>query len=250
MATLFEKIVAEVFDEYTLQHPDELMGYRYLSPDKTGVNVDIFVDDGEAYKRDGHKPLLFVRNGYEKTCFEFVPISISSTPHIMTSKIEVRISKNDIRKIYFFIRKNLPLLLRLANMDIDQVAFLKSISPVKSLINEEKGILNEMSLLRAADTNLPTDIWVDEGETFHGHAPRIKFRASNEQKTTWEFSAITLEQPPSIKNLPRKTSLKNKEIKRIEEFVNNNRELLIQLAYGEIDLEAFKENMVKPTTPA
>ena len=178
MGTMFEEIVAEVFNEYALQHPDELMGYRYLNKDKTGIDVDIFVDDGEAYKRDGHKPLLFVRNGYDKMNFEFVPISVSQTPYIMNREMKINIIKGDIRKIFIFIRKNLSLLLRLANMEIDQVDFLKNIQPISSMIREQKEILSEMSLLRSKDTNLPTDIWVDEGETFHGHAPRIKFRAS------------------------------------------------------------------------
>ena len=113
------------------------------------------------------------------------------------------------------------------------------------MIREQKEILSEMSLLRSKDTNLPTDIWVDEGETFHGHAPRIKFRASNDQSTTWEFSTITLEEEPIIKNLPKKCSLKGKEIRRIQEFVKNNRELLIRLAYNDIDLDDFKKEMIK-----
>lgn len=242
---MFEEIVAEVFTEYALQHPDELMGYRYLNKDKTGIDVDIFVDDGEAYKRDGHKPLLFVRNGYDKMNFEFVPISVSQTPYIMNREMKINIIKGDIRKIFIFIRKNLSLLLRLANMEIDQVDFLKNIQPISSMIREQKEILSEMSLLRSKDTNLPTDIWVDEGETFHGHAPRIKFRASNDQSTTWEFSTITLEEEPIIKNLPKKCSLKGKEIRRIQEFVKNNRELLIRLAYNDIDLDDFKKEMIK-----
>lgn len=245
MGTMFEEIVAEVFNEYALQHPDELMGYRYLNKDKTGIDVDIFVDDGEAYKRDGHKPLLFVRNGYDKMNFEFVPISVSQTPYIMNREMKINIIKGDIRKIFIFIRKNLSLLLRLANMEIDQVDFLKNIQPISSMIREQKEILSEMSLLRSKDTNLPTDIWVDEGETFHGHAPRIKFRASNDQSTTWEFSTITLEEEPIIKNLPKKCSLKGKEIRRIQEFVKNNRELLIRLAYNDIDLDDFKKEMIK-----
>ena len=245
MGTIFEEIVAEVFNEYALQHPDELMGYRYLNKDKTGIDVDIFVDDGEAYKRDGHKPLLFVRNGYDKMNFEFVPISVSQTPYIMNREMKINIIKGDIRKIFIFIRKNLSLLLRLANMEIDQVDFLKNIQPISSMIREQKEILSEMSLLRSKDTNLPTDIWVDEGETFHGHAPRIKFRASNDQSTTWEFSTITLEEEPIIKNLPKKCSLKGKEIRRIQEFVKNNRELLIRLAYNDIDLDDFKKEMIK-----
>ena len=96
MGTMFEEIVAEVFNEYALQHPDELMGYRYLNKDKTGIDVDIFVDDGEAYKRDGHKPLLFVRNGYDKMNFEFVPISVSQTPYIMNREMKINIIKGNL----------------------------------------------------------------------------------------------------------------------------------------------------------
>ena len=47
-------------EEYKMQDLDELYGYMWLKSDVTNINADIFVDDGEAYIRDNHVPLLFV----------------------------------------------------------------------------------------------------------------------------------------------------------------------------------------------
>jgi hypothetical protein len=92
-----------------------------------------------------------------------------------------------------------------------------------------------MSTLRKEDTNLPVDVWVDEGATFQGHAPRLKFRASQEQRTTREFSSMLLTNPPKIENMPKNSPLRKKDIEKLESFVINNLELLLKLANGEID---------------
>ena len=56
------KIIQES-SEYKLQDLDELYGYMWLKPTDTNIDADIFVDDGGAYIRDNHVPLLFLRNG-------------------------------------------------------------------------------------------------------------------------------------------------------------------------------------------
>jgi hypothetical protein len=79
------------------------------------------------------------------------------------------------------------------------------------------------------------DIWLDEGATYNGHAPRLKFRASNEQRTTREFSSMLLTNPPTIENFPKNSPIKSKDIKKLEMFVINNLENLLKLSKGEID---------------
>lgn len=78
---------------------------------------------------------------------------------------------------------------------------------------------------------------MDEGETFLGHAPRIKFRASKEQRTTREFSSMLITDPTVIKNFPANSPLSPKDIQCLRNFVINNQSLLLRLAHGEIDYE-------------
>ena len=99
--------------------------------------------------------------------------------------------------------------------------------------------MTEMSTLRKEDTNLPMDIWVDEGATYQGHAPRLKFRASREQRTTREFSSMSLTNPPKIENFPNNSPLRKKDIEKLECFVIKNLDLLLKLAKDEIDFAEF-----------
>lgn len=230
-------------ESYHIDDIEEIMEYMWLKPQHTGLDVDIFVDDGGSYKIHHHKLLLLVRNGYDKKCSEFIPISIDEKPYIMDNDINIQIDKNSVYSVFKFIQTNLKYLFALSNRRITQEDFIKCIKRNVS-INESLQ-LNKMSLLRKTETNLPMDIWVDEGATFLGHAPRLKFRASNEQKTTREFSSMTLTDPPMVINLPDNTNLKSKEIDKLKLFVLANLDNLIKLANGEIDLTTeFKPSMI------
>ncbi len=216
---------------------DELIEYMWLRPSKTGIPVDIFVDDGGAYKRNGHPLLLLARNGYTRADADFIPFVVSKHPVIYFHKSHYNISYNEIFQIQEFITSHLSLLRQLANNKISQVDFFNAIREKKELFLENVQIIEEMSTLKAKDSHLPMDIWVDEGETFLGHAPRIKFRASKEQRTTREFSSMLITDPTVIKNFPPNSPLSKKDIQCLQNFVINNQSLLLRLAHGEIDYE-------------
>lgn len=234
-----QKIVAEsvrnVLEQYQLDDVEEIMEYLWLRPLHTGLNVDIFVDDGGSYLRHHHQLLLFVRNGYDKSVSEFIPFSISEKPVILDESIDYQISYNDIFAVQDFIAVNKSLLEQLADEEISQVSFLQSIRVPSYVVTEGRVALMEMATLRMSDSNLPMDVWLDEGATFQGHAPRLKFRASNEQRTTREFSSMLLTDPPTIENMPSNSPLKKKDIDALKKFVVDNLEKLLQLANGEID---------------
>lgn len=240
MPTLFEIIVDEVLSHrnsnrpYKMYHPDELFGYTRLMPKETGLNYAIFVDDEKSYKRDNHQPLLFVKNGNNNIPTDFIPISISSNPSILDHDIVLNISTEDIKMVQSFIKSNLELLLRFANEKISHVDFFDGIKPFKRT-------LNEMSKLSKEITNLPMDIWVDETATFMGHAPRLKFKASKEQRLSTEYSTMLLCDPPTIENFPKKSNLNNKDIAKLKEFVILNLDALRKLAKNEISLRDFFE---------
>ena len=234
-------------EQYILSDEYELMEYLWLKPNMTGLNVDIFVDDGGSYERHNHQLLLFARNSYDHTTNSFIPFSIENKPCVLDDEMEFNISYDDIFDIQDFIQFNLKSLQLLATNKIDQKSFVKNlVGPKQKMVAESKKILLEMATLRKGDCGLPVDIWLDEGGIVTGHAPRIKFRASNEQRTTREYSSMLLTEPPTIENLPKNSPLRKRDIDRIKQFVINNLPELLQLSKGEIEyLKDFLPNMKK-----
>lgn len=254
---IIDRIIKETIDSYIqknlinenyrIDDLDKLMEYMWLKPKYTKLNVDIFIDDGGAYERYGHTLLLYARNGYDKSVTDFIPFSISEKPYILDDEMYFNISYDDIFSIMDFIQCNFYLLEAIANSKISHEEFVSQLKYVPEyVLTENKNFLFEMSTLKTSDSNLPVDIWLDEGGTYQGHAPRIKFRASNEQRTTREFSSMLINDPEQIENMPDNSPLRKRDIKKIQDFVNNNMELLLQLANGEIDYRSeFLPNIVK-----
>lgn len=240
-----ESIEKVMLENYTITDSEKIMEYFWVKPSISNLNVDLFVDDGAAYERYGHQLLLYIRNGYDRSCNEFIAMSVNEMPMIFNDEIDYKITYNDIFDVQDFIQNNLYDLFRLANKQITHREFLSNIKTERYAIAESKMLLSEMATLRAEDSKLPMDIWLDEGATYIGHAPRLKFRASNEQRTTREFSSMLLTNPPSVENFPKNSPIKSKDIKRLEMFVINNLENLLKLANGEIDYaNDFLPNMI------
>lgn len=233
-------------EQYRLSCSEELMEYMWLKPNITKLNVDIFVDDGMSYKRNNHSLLLFIRNGYSKMSNSFIPMSISNKPCVLDDEMDFMISYEDIFLVQDFIQKNLSDLIALANNKITQEDFCENLKCSFRAVVENICLVNEMATLKTKDSNLPVDIWLDEGGTYHGHAPRIKFKANNEQKTTREYSSMIISNPPIIENLPDNCPIRKKDLDKIKDFVIKNMELLLKLANNEIDyLTEFKPNIIK-----
>jgi len=232
--------------EYKLQSVDELYGYMWLKPNITNIDVDMFVDDGGAYIRDEHVPLLFIRNGRGRYVSEFIPVSISQTPEILDNSIDIVISNEVISQVFDFIRINFSILIEMSNGNLNADKFVSSlITP--TLMRKGECLIKEMSTLKKSESNLPMDIWIDEGGCYMGYAPRIKFRASKEQRYTRDFSSMLLTNPPTIENLPHNSDIRTKDIEMLKQFVIANLDLLLKLANGEIDYRTqFLPNMKKP----
>lgn len=114
-------------EKYTLTDVDELMEYMWLKPDRTGLKVDIFVDDCGSYERYGHPLLLWARNGYGREVSEFIPFLVSDQPVILNSGIDCRISEEDVVAIQGFIQRNLEILVELPSDQISQTDFVESL---------------------------------------------------------------------------------------------------------------------------
>lgn len=114
-------------EKYSLTDVDELMEYMWLKPDRTGLKVDIFVDDCGSYERYGHPLLLWARNGYGREVPEFIPFLVSDQPTILNLGIDCRISEEDVVAILGFIQRNLEILVKLPADLISQTDFVESV---------------------------------------------------------------------------------------------------------------------------
>lgn len=231
------------FKSYREEYPEETYEYQRENVRKTGLNVDVFLDCYESYKTWKHPLWVYVVNGYTKECRDYLPMSVCSNPKVLLKNYKLNITEEDLSKVKAYIIKNYESIVKLANRKIDGVIDYKS-KPV--IINENKSFINEMATLNKKITGLPTEIWVDQG-TNPQHGPRIKFKASDEQKTTRDFSTMTVDEiNPYPLNLPtKKCKISRKEIKILQAFVRYNTNNLKLLAQGLIDLDEFIDNMVR-----
>lgn len=240
-----EKIVLEG-NRYNLQDEEELFEFMWLKPSKTGIPVDLFIDDGGSFQRNSHPILLFARNGFSKTINDFISITISKTPKVISDN-EIAIGNPILNAIFYFIKSNEKSLRKIALGKISHSEFLETIKVPSLAISESTSkIISEMSTLRKNVSGLPTDIWLDEGGLYRRHAPRIKFKASNDQHTTREYSSMTIEDEPCIENFPKKSNLSSEDVEKIKLFVKTNKQLLLDLCDSKIDYESeFLPNFKK-----
>lgn len=245
---IVENAVNKIISEYKMMDIDELMEYMWLRPSDTGLRLDVFVDDGGSYLRNNHPLLVFIRNGYAKSDNEFIPMSVEDKPRVLDDDMDFYVSYNDIFEVQDFIQNNRELLIKLANNEMKQFDFKREIKPQKGImVAEQRQSLKEMATLKATDSGLPMDIWLDEGATYMGHAPRIKFKASNEQRTTREFSSMLLTKDATVENFPSNSPIRKKDMEKLKTFVIDNLDLLLDLANGKIKYdESFMDSLIIP----
>ena len=218
---------------YELTDSEEIIEYMKVTPEETGLNMDIFVDDGGSYKLHNHPLVMFVRNSYNKQTRDFFAILVSSSP-VVSKGTKININKDDLNNVLAFVAANANLLKSLADRQLSQINFVNDINIKSSYPIAESHLISEMATLRKEDSGLPVDVWLDEGGTYAGHAPRIKFKASNEQHSTREFSSMLITNPPVVENMPKNAMVNAKDLKALENFILNNFDLLRKLADGKI----------------
>ena len=145
-----------ILKEYKLTNLNELFGYTRLDTNRTGLNVTLMADSTRAYKIYGHMPLIFARNGYDKSIKEYIPFLIAPQSKILDPTIDLNITYSDVFAIEIFIRENFRGLRDLANEKIEDVEFIRSIKPYR--IKLERFVINNMeNLLKVADGEIDID---------------------------------------------------------------------------------------------
>lgn len=224
-------------------YEEEMYDYYRLSSDATKIPVDIWFDDCKSYIMNEHPLWLYFRNGYSREISEFIPISISNNPQVLVSNPKLRISSNDLLKIKQFIQRFKKELILVANDKLPNHKFALFVREVTNRLLES--IIAEMAIIKRSESKLETDLWIDTGVAKQ-HGSRIKFKSSNDQKKSTEYSTMTISDNPEIIHMPKKTFLSSKDIEKIKKFIIYNKDKLLQLDKGEINFETeFLPYMIK-----
>ena len=228
-----------VLNEMQLIDNDNIIDYMRLPPVRTGLNFDIFIDDGGTYILNKHPIYVYYKDGDDyKTII--LPLNNQNINYS-----NLYITDEEFQSLIHFLRINEDLLIKFANEEIthqELAVLLKPIINNKKIKKHNNMALNEMSKLHPRNSGLSTMLWLDEGNDIQ-HAPRIKFKASQNQINSNEYSSMTISDNPQIFNLPKDCNLKKRELEEIMKFVVYHKDLLLQLRNGEIDMITFVDKI-------
>lgn len=108
---------------------DDLLEYCRLKSSDTGVSVDIFLDDGGAYKRNNHPLLVYMQNDYGNVA-NVLPVDVEGSSQNTLPQTNIGISFADYQKVLEFISKNKDLIEQLADGKISHLDFFKTLQRV------------------------------------------------------------------------------------------------------------------------
>ena len=91
------------------QASDDLIEYYYLSQQKSGCPVDLYLDDSESYHTHQHPLWIYVCDGYGHDEFYF-PVSVGPNPQIEIDGYVPDIPESDISRVFSFIRRTIEIL--------------------------------------------------------------------------------------------------------------------------------------------
>lgn len=111
---------------------------------------------------------------------------------------------------------------------------------------KEKQLLTDLATLRKRETGLPVNIYVDDAGTYlnSGHYKRIKFQKDyRERPLTRSFASMKLDRTLVTQTL-RNNKIIDKDIEKIQNFVQNNFQALEELADANISISEFLKIMI------
>lgn len=212
----------------------ERMEYVRVSPKRTGLPYDIYIDNNMSYKTYNHELWMYVNcDGI------MIPITIDDKPKVKRFVYGLRY---DLSMVYDFIRINKELLSNMANRKTNEHVFFHLLKRVNESHCDDSSLINEMATLHMDVSHLPTTLWIDDDKTYLPHAPRVKFKTDNSQNTR-QYASMEINNPEKLHNFPKKSYLNSSDIEQIRAFVRVNRQILIDLCNKKIEFEDFKKMM-------
>ena len=110
----------------------ELEEMATLRKSRSGLPVNLWLDDSMAYKRSGHAYRIKFQpdKGERPITRSMVPMTIEDDPKIMGNNPKINLSNDDINKVKAFVIANKNLLLALSDMKIDFIDFVAKMTKV------------------------------------------------------------------------------------------------------------------------
>ena len=222
---------ANRFKDFMKDYPDNTFEFCFFSPEETGLDVEILLDESSNYYHDKHPLWLYFRNGYNLN-ENLIPVIIHRyKPFILDENSKIKISNKSLNEIYDFIKEYYFPIVEYGNGNITYDDF-------KKIINEKKlneaSLLTEMPKFHKGELGLPTAIWIDNYRPMQ-HGYRIKIKDTNNDDTNY-WGTITIDKfEPKELNITKNTTLTNKQIDMIKDFIRVNYETLVLAAQGKFN---------------
>lgn len=90
--------------------------FFHLSKEASGLPVDLFVLNGDAYLDTNAPAMILFYNGYDTYAFQdLIPLSISTIPRILVRRHQTMLDERDLETIRTFVQEQKTTLLNLAN---------------------------------------------------------------------------------------------------------------------------------------
>lgn len=124
-----DDVVQQNCYNYTNDHLGEMATLR---KNRSGLPVNLYLDDAQSYKKGGHwKRIKFQADkGNSPNTRDMIPMSIEDEPRIMAGASYTKLSSADIEKVRNFVKANKELLLKLADFEIDFPEFVQKMKKV------------------------------------------------------------------------------------------------------------------------
>lgn len=123
----FSSAIRKGFEATFNDSGDSLFEMACLRKNKTGLPVNIYVDDSGAWRESGHaNRIKFQRDkGDRPITRDMIPMSIEENPRILVQSPDMELSASDVDAVRQFIRANRILLEKLGNTEIDIEDFIR-----------------------------------------------------------------------------------------------------------------------------
>ena len=127
---LFEEVLREsqkLSKVENLRENMKLSEMATLRKERSGLPVNIYLDDSGSWSRSGHwKRIKFQpdTNNHPDTR-NMIPMSISDDPEILVRDARMSLSSSEIEEIKSFVRNNKEILLKLSDSEIDIQEFIE-----------------------------------------------------------------------------------------------------------------------------
>lgn len=215
------------------------------SGEKFGVPLELWVDNDNIYKDNGHKPWIYFRNGYDEES-DYIPMVISDDPYIPYDFVR-NVDDNDLMKTYTFVKKNKLVLISRAKGKISGREFYSSLK--RNAICESYDtdyMILEMARLTNADTGIKPKIYVGSTKrSGHANSDRIKVENPYGSKNSEHWLEMFYKNGEIVIPRPEQIKIPMEDIESVKQWLEVNWETIKDYEDHKISQDEMLERLVK-----